>query len=86
MDEQSKRHKVTEKWWLALTVGFFVLYNFPGLPEYGDALGAFWHGGLTLIPLWIVIYVGLIKLNRQRKLDYEALALEFTEEGEEKRC
>ena len=83
MSNQSKDYKVTEKWWLALVIILYSLYNIPGLPEYGDRIGALWHAAFTIIPLWVVIYVGLIKLNRQRKLDYSAIAREFDEEGEE---
>ena len=61
-------YKRTEKWWLGLVVLFYLLYNLPGVPPFGDAVGALWHGALTLIPLWIVIYVGLFRLNSQRKL------------------
>ncbi len=61
-------YKKTEKWWLALVVLFYLLYNLPGVPPFGDAIGALWHGALTIIPLWIIIYVGLYRLNSQRKL------------------
>ncbi len=61
-------YKKTEKWWLALVVVFYLLYNLPGIPAFGDAVGALWHGALTLIPLWIIIYGGLFRLNSQRKL------------------
>lgn len=63
-----KPYKKTEKWWLGLTVLFYALYNFPGFPAYGDSNTAIWHGLLTVLPLWIVVYGGMIKLNSQRKL------------------
>ncbi len=66
MEKQS--YKKTEKWWLILTVLFYVLYNFPGFPKYGDAKTAIWHAVFTIIPLWIVIYWGLIKVHKQRPL------------------
>jgi hypothetical protein len=62
-----KPYKKTEKWWLGLTVLFYVLYNFPGIPAYGNAQAALWHGALTLIPLWVIIYVGYFKIMKQRK-------------------
>lgn len=65
---KDKSYKKTEKWWLGLVVLFYVLYNCPGFPAYGDAVAAIWHGALTLIPLWIISYVGMIKLNKQRRL------------------
>ncbi|MEN6414436.1 MAG: hypothetical protein ABFC84_16995 [Veillonellales bacterium] len=65
---KDKSYKRTEKWWLGLIVLFYGLYNFPGFPAYGDSEMAIWHGALTLIPLWIISYGGMIRLNRQRKL------------------
>ncbi|MEL7568578.1 MAG: hypothetical protein AAGU27_27425 [Dehalobacterium sp.] len=64
----NKPYQKTEKWWLILVVLFYVLYNFPGVPGYGNANTAIWHGILTLIPLWICIYVGLFKVTKQRRL------------------
>lgn len=83
MDDNTKLRKLTEKWWLALVVLFYLLYNIPYFPEYGDSPAALWHGALTLIPLWIIIYIGLFRLNRLRQLDTEAIYREFDEEGEE---
>lgn len=64
----AKPYKKTEKWWLGLTILFYTLYNLPGVPGYGDANAALWHGALTIIPLWIVVYGGLVMLNKQRRL------------------
>lgn len=64
----NKPYQKTEKWWLIVVVLFYVLYNFPGVPGYGNANAAIWHGMLTLIPLWISIYVGLFLVTKQRKL------------------
>ena len=61
-------YKKTEKWWLILVVLFYGLYNLPGVPEYGNAKAALWHGALTIIPLWIIIYGGLFLLFKQQKL------------------
>ena len=58
----------TEKIWLALTVIFYVLYNFPGIPGYYDAKGLIVHALLTVLPLWIVVYVGLIRVLRKYRL------------------
>lgn len=65
---QKQQYKKTEKWWLGLVVLFYALYNLPGFPKYGESVTALWHGALTIIPLWVVIYVGMFKLNRQVKL------------------
>lgn len=58
----------TEKTWLFLTVLFYVLYNIPGVPAYLDAKGLLIHGALTVIPLWICVYVGLVKVLRKYRL------------------
>lgn len=58
----------TEKVWLILVVLFYVLYNLPGVPAYGDTKGAVIHAVLTVVPLWIIIYVGMAKIFKQQKL------------------
>ncbi len=83
MKDSKKPYKVTEKWWLIMVVLFYLLYNIPYFPEYGDSQAALWHGALTLIPLWIIVYAGLFRLNRQRKLDYEAVSRDFNNESED---
>jgi len=67
MEINNKDYKKTEKWWLGLVVFFYLLYNLPGFPPYGDPIAAIWHGIFTLVPLWFVIYYGLFKLLRSRK-------------------
>lgn len=57
-----------EKIWLALTVLFFILYNLPGVPDYYDAKGLIIHALLTVVPLWICVYVGLFKVLRKYRL------------------
>ena len=57
-----------EKIWLALTVLFYVLYNLPGIPGYYDAKGLIVHTLLTVVPLWICVYVGLFKVLRKYRL------------------
>ena len=57
-----------EKIWLFLTVLFYVLYNIPGIPAYLDSRGLLIHGALTVIPLWICVYVGLFKVLRKYRL------------------
>lgn len=57
-----------EKIWLSLTVVFFVLYNLPCIPGYGDARGLILHALLTVLPLWICIYVGLFKIMKTYRL------------------
>lgn len=54
----------TEKRWLFSVVLFFALYNLPYVPAYGDARSALIHAVLTLVPLWICVYVGLRRVFR----------------------
>ena len=63
-----KPYQKTEKWWLILVILFYLLYNFPGIPSYGSIKGALWHGILTLVPLWISVYVGFYLTTKQRRL------------------
>lgn len=58
----------TEIVWLALTLLFFVLYNLPGLPAYGDARGLIVHALATVVPLWICVYWGLFRIFRKFRL------------------
>ncbi|MBR3867336.1 MAG: hypothetical protein IKM54_06055 [Butyricicoccus sp.] len=58
----------TEKVWLFLTVLFYVLYNIPGIPGYYDVRGLIIHGLLTVLPLWVCVYVGLFKVLRKYRL------------------
>ncbi len=53
-----------EKIWLTAVVIFYVLYNLPLVPVYHSASGTIIHGLCTLIPLWISVYWGLIKVSR----------------------
>ncbi len=57
-----------EKVWLLLTLTFYVLYNIPGFPPYNNTKLAFIHAALTVIPLWITVYVGLGKVFKKYKL------------------
>lgn len=56
-----------EKVWLITVILFYVLYNLPFVPAYDSAIGTLIHGLLTLIPLWISVYVGLFKVLSQEK-------------------
>jgi len=51
-----------EKIWLIAVIAFYALYNLPFVPVYGSAIGTLIHGAVTLIPLWIIVYIGLKKL------------------------
>ncbi len=52
----------TEKRWLFFVVLFYVLYNLPFVPAYNDPKGLVIHAALVLIPLWISVYAGLIRV------------------------
>lgn len=65
----------TEKIWLAVVLIFFLLYNLPFVPPYGNAAATILHAIVTVIPLWIAIYVGFVKVCRIYKLkesDYDS--------------
>lgn len=58
----------TEKIWLAVVTVFYLLYNLPGVPPYGEAIPTLIHGALTVIPIWVVVYVGLAKVYKVYRL------------------
>ncbi|HJC21722.1 MAG TPA: hypothetical protein H9707_08210 [Candidatus Butyricicoccus avicola] len=58
----------TEKIWLAAVCLFFVLYNLPGVPAYGNAYGLIVHALVTVLPLWVCIYIGLFRVLRKYRL------------------
>ncbi|MDR1796327.1 MAG: hypothetical protein LBR44_02625 [Clostridiales Family XIII bacterium] len=62
-----QRYKDIEKVWLICVVLFYFLYNLPGVPPYGDAKSALIHGGITVIGLWVSVYVGLFAIYRHRR-------------------
>ena len=46
----------TEKWWLAAVLFFWIFYNFPGLPAYGDIRGCIIHGIISFIGTFLHEY------------------------------
>lgn len=46
----------------------FVLYNLPGVPAYGNAYGLIVHALVTVLPLWVCIYIGLFRVLRKYRL------------------
>lgn len=58
----------TEKIWLLAVIIFYICYNLPFVPAYHHPRATLIHGVITLIPLWISIYIGLIKICRIYKL------------------
>ncbi len=54
----------TEKIWLAAVFIFYICYNLPFVPPYGHAKATLIHAMITLVPLWISVYVGLVKVCR----------------------
>lgn len=58
----------TEKIWLITVIVLYVCYNLPFVPAYNNAVGTLIHAAITLIPLWIAIYVGLVKVCRIYKI------------------
>ncbi|ATW25397.1 hypothetical protein [Candidatus Formimonas warabiya] len=86
MAKKTEAYKKTEKWWLGLMILFYALYNLPGVPPYGTPHGTIIHAVFTVLPLWIISYVGMIMVHRQRRLKENVNALEkdpMDEEGKE---
>lgn len=57
-----------EKIWLIAVGVFYLLYNIPGLPPYNMAVPTLVHALLTVVPLWILVYVGLARVYRAYRL------------------
>lgn len=57
-----------EKIWLISVLTFFILYNLPYVPPYGNAAATIIHAIVTVIPLWISIYVGFVRVCRIYRL------------------
>lgn len=57
-----------EKIWLTAIIIFYVAYNLPFVPPYGDAVGTIVHAATTIIPLWICVYAGLFKIFKLQPL------------------
>lgn len=70
----------TEKIWLAVVLIFFLLYNLPFVPPYRNAVATIIHAIVTVIPLWIAIYAGFVKVCRIYRLREE----KDPEKGDEK--
>lgn len=58
----------TEKIWILVVGIFYILYNIPGVPPYGEAVPTLIHGALTVLPLWIAVYIGLSRVYKIYKL------------------
>lgn len=58
----------TEKIWMIVTTVLYILYNLPGVPPYGEAVPTLVHAALTVLPLWIVVYIGLSRVYKIYKL------------------
>lgn len=63
-----KKLKKNEKIWLISVIIFFFLYNMPFFPAYHHSRATVIHMLLTVIPLWISVYIGLIRICRNQKL------------------
>ncbi len=68
----------TEKIWLVIVAAFYLLYNLPGIPAYNEAVPTLVHAALTVIPLWIVVYVGMHRVYK-----IYALREDMDEEGDD---
>ena len=61
-----------EKIWLAIIVVLYVLYNIPGFPKYGDAMGCLISGLILVGGIWVAIYIGMAKLYKVQALNEDA--------------
>jgi hypothetical protein len=57
-----------EKIWLLVVTIFYLLYNLPYVPAYNDPKGMFIHAAVTIIPIWVFVYIGLNKVYKVYKL------------------
>lgn len=53
----------TEKIWLFTVVFFYVAYNLPWIPSYNHPIATIVHAVITLLPLWVSVYIGLVKIS-----------------------
>ncbi|MDO4491431.1 MAG: hypothetical protein Q4B85_10220 [Lachnospiraceae bacterium] len=56
----------TEKNWLIIVTLLFVAYNLPFVPGYDNAVGTLVHGAITLVSLWVAVYVGLLLVSGKK--------------------
>ncbi len=56
-----------EKIWLSVVVIFYILYNLPFFPKYYMPKAAIIHMLVTIIPLWVAIYIGFFKICRGKR-------------------
>ena len=60
-----------ERIWLIVVVILYLLYNFPGFPAYHQPVATVIHGFITVIAIWIAVYVGLGKVYKEYPLKEE---------------
>lgn len=58
----------TEKLWLAAVFFFWVFYNFPGFPAYGDIKGCIIHGIISFVGTFLSVFVGCKLTEREYPL------------------
>ncbi len=61
----------TEKIWIAAVAIFYGLYNLPGVPPYGSVKGCLIHGAITVIGIWVAVYIGRHKAEKEYPLKEE---------------
>ncbi len=78
-----------EKIWLLLIIGIYIIYWLPFTPSYNNEAGAIIHDLVCLIPMWIIVYTGLIKMCKSQKAKnvslYEAKNVSLYEAKNERR-
>lgn len=58
----------TEWIWLIITTVLYIAYNLPGVPPYDQPTATLIHAALTVLPIWVITYVFLPKINHLYKL------------------
>ena len=70
----------TEKIWIVSVLFFWVFYNFPGFPAYGNVKGCIIHGLISFVGTFLTVFVGCKLTEREYPLKEED---EDEEGGEE---
>lgn len=60
-----------ERIWLIVVVVLYILYNFPGFPAYHQPVATVIHGFITVVAIWIAVYIGLGKVYKEYPLKEE---------------
>ena len=65
---KKKKLKKIEALWLISVIVCYLAYNLPFVPSYNNPKGAIIHGIVTLVPLWISVYLGFFQICKRMKI------------------